>query len=156
RFSISTLLKCVVAIFGAIVVVMLAQSARESWTRLQTATRISEVANISGYMFTAMNSLRVDRSASLRGLLMEKTPTKMDPLLVAMRTWDMPALNSLVGALQSATFPEHDAAAADFAAKIKRLAELQKETEPFFLKPKAERPPNMAQDYGNAATAVMD
>ena len=156
RFSISTLLKCVVAIFGAIVVVMLAQSARESWNRLQTATRISEVANISGYMFTAMNSLRVDRSASLRGLLMEKTPTKMDPLLVAMRASDMPALNSLVAALQSATFPEHDAAAADFAAKIKRLAELQKETEPFFLKPKAERPANMAQDYGNAATAVMD
>src|ERR1700753_227067 len=109
RFSISTLLKCVVAIFGAIVVVMLAQGARESWNRLQTATRISEVANISGYMFTAMNSLRVARSSSLRGLSMDKTPTKLHPLMVAMRASDMPALNSLVTALQNSTFPGHDA-----------------------------------------------
>ena len=142
RLSVSTLLKCVIAIFGAIVVVMLALSARESWTRLQTANRISQVANISAHMFTAMNSLRVDRSASLRGLLMEKQPTKMDPLVTAMRAADMPALNDLVTALASADFPDHDAAAADFAAKIKRLAELQQQTEPFFLKPKAERPPN--------------
>ncbi len=156
RLSVSILLKCVIATFGAIVVVMLALSARESWSRLQTANRISQVANISAYMFTAMNSLRVDRSATLRGLLMDKQPAKMDPLVTAMRASDMPALNNLVAALAAADFPDHDAAATDFAAKIKRLAELQQQTEPVFLKPKAERPANLAPDYGKAADAVMD
>jgi methyl-accepting chemotaxis protein len=156
RLSISVLLKSVIAIFGAIVVIMLALNARQSWTRLQTANRISQVANISSYMFTAMNSLRVDRSSTLRGLMLDKVPTKVDPLIAAMRAADMPALNGLVTALGDADFPGHDAAAAEFATKVKQLADLQQQTEPYFSKPKAERPPNLAPDYGKAADAVMD
>ena len=66
RISVSTLLKSVIAVLGAAIVVMLALSARDSWARLNAADRISGVANVSGYMFTAMNSLRVDRSATGR------------------------------------------------------------------------------------------
>src|ERR1700733_6874910 len=57
RLSVSVLLKSVIAVLGATVIIMLALGARDSWTRLNTANRISGIANVSTYMFTALNSL---------------------------------------------------------------------------------------------------
>src|SRR5580704_8261282 len=99
RLSVSILLKSVIAVLGATVVIMLALSARESWTRVNTANRISGVANVSAYMFTALNSLRVDRFGTVRDLVGERQFPGLDPLLKGPRDTEMPALANIVTAL---------------------------------------------------------
>jgi methyl-accepting chemotaxis protein len=154
RISISTLLKSVIAVLGAAIVVMLALSARESWTRLNAANRISGVANASGYMFTALNSLRVDRSATGRDLLADRTTT--DPVLKSSRDTEMPALNSLPAALAAVDFPDRDQAVADFSARIKRLTDLQEKTAAAIAQPKSARPAGLGDEYFKDGTGMMD
>ena len=81
RLSISVLLKSVIAVLGATVIIMLALGARDSWTRLNTANRISGVANVSAYMFTALNGLRVDRFSTARDLVGETQFATIDSLI---------------------------------------------------------------------------
>ncbi len=138
RFSVSVLLKSVIAVMGAAIIIMLALSARESWMQLRTANRISDVANISAYMFTAMNSLRVDRASTVRELMGDKQV--MSALLKDARDKEMPALNALLPVLAATDFADRDQAIADLGGKIKRLAELQQQTEAALTQPKSARP----------------
>src|SRR5215469_8664560 len=125
RLSISVLLKSVIAIMGAVIVVMLALSARESWERLAAANRIAGVANVSGYMFEALNALRVDRFSTERDLIGERVFATMDPLVQNARDKEMPALRGLVAALATINYPDRDQAITDFSGRIARIAELQ-------------------------------
>jgi methyl-accepting chemotaxis protein len=154
RFSISILLKSVIAFMGVVIVVMLALSARESWTRLQTANRISGAANISAYMFAGLNSLRVDRSATQRAMLADRTT--MDPMVKSSRDIEMPALNALVPTLALLDFPDRDQAIADFSARLKRLTELQEKTAAAVAQPKSARPAGVGDEYFKESTALMD
>ena len=156
RVSVSILLKSVIAALGAIIVVMLALSARESWTRLKTASQISNVANISSYMFTAMNSLRVDRSATIRDLVADRQLTAMNSLLKESRDIEMPALNGLMTALASAEIPDRDQIAAEFGSKLKRLKELHEQTAAQFLQPKSARPAGLSDEYNKEVLGLMD
>jgi methyl-accepting chemotaxis protein len=154
RVSISVLLKSVIALMGAVIVVMLALSARESWTRLQVANRISGVADISAYMFTGLNSVRVDRSATQRSQIAERMT--MDPMIKRSRDKEMPALNALVPALAALDFPERDQAVADLGTKIKRLVELQEKTAAAIAQPKSTRPAGLGDEFFKEASALMD
>ncbi|HZC56550.1 MAG TPA: hypothetical protein VE396_10980, partial [Xanthobacteraceae bacterium] len=153
RISVSTLLKSVIAVLGAAIVVMLALSARDSWARLNAADRISGVANVSGYMFTAMNSLRVDRSATGRNLLNDRTT--IDPILNTSRDKEMPALNSLPAALAAVDFSDRDQAIAYFNTRIKRLTDLQERTAAI-AQPKSARPAGLGDEFFKEGTAMMD
>ena len=153
RFSISVLLKSVIALMGAVIVVMLALSARESWQRLQTANRISQVANVSAYIFTAMNSLRVDRASTVRDLLGEQRA--MSSLVKDSRDKEMPALNAMLPVLAAADFPDRDQAVADLSDKIKGLAELQPKTDAAIAQPKSARPAELGDAYFKQANALM-
>jgi len=155
RLSVNVLLKSIIAALGAVIVVLLALSARESWTRLDTANRISAVANASTYMFTAMNSLRVDRSSTVRDLLADRQLTTMGSLVKDTREAEIPALNALLPALAAVDFPERDQAIADFSGRTKRLLELQQQTAAAFLQPKSARPALLAQEYGKEADGLM-
>ena len=154
RISVSTLLKSVIAVLGAAIVVMLALSARDSWARLNAADRISGVANVSGYMFTAMNSLRVDRSATGRNLLNDRTT--IDPILNTSRDKEMPALNSLPAALAAVDFSDRDQAIAYFNTRIKRLTDLQERTAAAIAQPKSARPAGLGDEFFKEGTAMMD
>jgi methyl-accepting chemotaxis protein len=156
RLSISVLLKSVIAVMGAVIVVMLALSARESWSRLQTANRISQVANISAYMFTAMNSLRVDRASTMRDLMSDKQPAAINPMVKGARDAEMPALNAMLTALAAMDFPDRDQAVADLGDKVKRFTALQSQTTPAFLQPKSARPAGLGEDYNKQGTALAD
>src|ERR1700722_10293713 len=140
RLSVSVLLKSVIAMLGATVVIMLALGARDSWTRLNTANRISGVANVSAYMFTALNSLRVDRFSTVRDLVGDRQFPGLDPLLKTPRETEMQALDGLLTALATVDFPDRDQAIADFSARIKRFAELQDKTAAAMQQPKSARP----------------
>src|SRR5271165_5186701 len=133
RLSISVLLKSVIAVMGVVIVVMLALSARESWNRLQTANRISQVANISACMFTAMNGVRVDRAGTARDMLTDKHG--ISPLIKQMRDAEIPAFTALLPLLGAADFPDRDQAVADLDGKIKQLIALQQQTEAAMLQP---------------------
>ncbi len=156
RLSISALLKIAFAALFAAIIAMLAVNARESWMRFNTANRISAVAKVSNYMFVAMNSLRVDRSSTLRELLADRQSTAIPGLIKSTRGAEMPALNALMPALAASDFPDRDQAIADFSARIKRLVQLQELTAPAFLQPKAARAAGLAQDYAKEADALME
>ena len=156
RLSISVLLKSVIALMGVVIVVMLALSARESWTRLQTANRISQVANISAYMFTALNSLRVDRASTMRDLLADKPPSGIAKMIKDQRDMEMPALDSTLQVLATSDFPDREQAIADLAPRIKKFAELQKQTDAAFSQPKAARPAGLGEDYNKQGIALTD
>jgi hypothetical protein len=136
RLSVSALLKAVIATFSAALVIMLALDARESAVSLSTANRISSVANVSTYMFRAMNGLRVDRASTQRDLLADRQQATIEPLLKDSRDSEMSALNGLLTALAAADFPDRDQALADFAGRTKRLAELQQRTAAALAQPK--------------------
>lgn len=81
RVSVNVILKSVIATLAAAVVVMLAMGAWSSWVRLGAVNRIAAAADASGYMFTALHNLRVDRASSFRDLRADKQLTAMSPLL---------------------------------------------------------------------------
>src|SRR5215469_8386147 len=155
RLSISVLLKSVIALMGVVIVVMLAMSARESYDRLASANRIAGVANVSGYMFEALNALRVDRFSTARDLVGERQFATMDPLVQNARDKEMPALHGLVAALATLNYPERDQAVADFAGRIKRIAELQEKTAAALKEPKSARPPGLADEYGKEGDGLI-
>ena len=155
RLSVSVLLKSVIAMLGATVIIMLALGARDSWTRLNTANRISGVANVSAYMFTALNGLRVDRFSTARDLVNDRQFATLDPLIKAARDKEMPALNSLATALASVDFPDRDQAIADLSSRTKRLADLQDKTAAAMAQPKAERPAELSDAYGKEGDGLM-
>jgi methyl-accepting chemotaxis protein len=155
RLSVSVLLKSVIAMLGATVIIMLALGARDSWTRLNTANRISGVANVSAYMFTALNGLRVDRFSTARDLVNDRQFATLDPLIKAARDKEMPALNSLGSALAIVDFPDRDQAIADLSSRTKRLADLQDKTAAAMAQPKAERPAELSDAYGKEGDGLM-
>jgi methyl-accepting chemotaxis protein len=155
RLSVSVLLKSVIAMLGATVIIMLALGARDSWIRLNTANRISGVANVSAYMFTALNGLRVDRFSTARDLVNDRQFATLDPLIKAARDKEMPALNSLGSALAIVDFPDRDQAIADLSSRTKRLADLQDKTAAAMAQPKAERPAELSDAYGKEGDGLM-
>jgi methyl-accepting chemotaxis protein len=156
RFSISVLLKSVIALMGLAIMVVLALSANESWVRLKAANRISQVANISAYMFTALNSLRVDRAGTARDLLSDRQFTEMNAMIKSSRDTEMPALNSMLAALASAEFPDRDQALGDLGGRIKHYTELQSQTTAALQQPKSARPAGLGDEYNKEGIALGD
>jgi methyl-accepting chemotaxis protein len=159
RLPVNLLLKSVIAILATAVVVMLALGAWSSWIRLAAVNRIAAAADASGYMFTALHNLRIDRASSFRDLRAEKPLTTVNALLRDAREAEMPALKSALVALQGTDFPERQAAVATLDQAIKKLTALHEESTPAFLRPKAERRPALAQemfDEANNLLALLD
>ena len=151
RVSVSALLKCVIAVLSAAVVIMLAISAWSSWGRLDAASRIAAIADASGYMFTALHNLRVDRTSSFRDLQADRVFTSMGQLLRESREGEMPALNGALVALANVDFPERATAIADLEQKIKKLVALHQESAAALAQPKAARRAGLAQETYDAA-----
>jgi methyl-accepting chemotaxis protein len=156
RTSVNTLLKAVIATMGAAIVLLLALNAWDSWQRLRTANRIAAVADASGYLFTSLHNLRVDRASTFRDLLGDKPVTAPNNLMVQARRDEMPALNAALKALAAVDFPERAEATADLAQRIQRLDSLHAQTTAAFGKPKTERPPALNQDFVKEADAFID
>jgi methyl-accepting chemotaxis protein len=156
RTSVNTLLKSVIAILGAAVVVMLALNAWDSWQRLRVASRIAAVADVSGYLFTSLHNMRVDRASVFRDLQSDKPVTRPNELLAQSIRDEMPALSSALKAMDAVDFPERAAAVADLAPRIKRLEALHAESAAAFGQPKAARRAGIAQDYSNEVGAFID
>jgi len=68
RLTISALLKSVIAVMAACVVAFLITTAWDAWGRLQSAGRISVIAEVSENAFKAMHNLRTDRANTTQTL----------------------------------------------------------------------------------------
>ncbi len=156
RLTVNLLLKSIIAITATVVIVMLALGAWESWTRLAAVNRIATVADASGYLFTALHNLRVDRASTFRDLNSDREFTSLPPLIKEPRDAEVPALKSGLAAVEAADFPERQQAVAQLGQAIKKLTELQQETAAAFLQPKASRRPGLAQEYVKETTALME
>ena len=106
RLTIATLLKSVIAAMAACVVVFLVMTALKSWGRLQTAARISVVADASAHAFRAMNTLRTDRATVGQNLNADTVTADSIATLVGYRDVINPALRSLLDIAATVEFPE--------------------------------------------------
>ena len=157
RLSANALVKSVVTITVTAVVLMLAASTWQSWQRLVMASRMAANADATGYMFTAMYSLRTDRSFSTRDLnLPNPTPPAMRKPIAESRAAAVPALKSAVVALQRAHFADRDALIVKFQSEVKTLLPLLDESWAALDKPKTERPTQLAPEFTAAETALLD
>ena len=155
KVSINAFLKSVIVTMAAAVMIVLSISAWSSWTRLAAVNRIAAVAETSGYLFTALHNLRVDRASSYRDLLSEKQTTELAPLLKATRTAEMPALKSALTALQATDFPGKESAISDLSQAITKLTSLHQESVAAFAMPLATRRPGLAQEYAKVTDDLM-
>src|SRR6267378_3625905 len=73
RMSANALLKAVIAAMAAVVMILLANSAWQSWQKLAAVGRILTVADASANAFKAMHNLRTDRASTFRTLNGEGT-----------------------------------------------------------------------------------
>jgi hypothetical protein len=145
RLTVSALLKTVIAITSVCVVIALSLTAYESWDRLQTANRISGIANASADLFKAMHNLRTDRSTTTRLLnATEPVDSEIDKYLRALRDAQMPAMARALELLPNIDFPQSGTLVPELARLYKLLTEEQKQFWEDVAKPKDQRRANLA------------
>ena len=147
RLTVSALLKTVILVTSFCVVVGFSLNAWDSWGRLQAASRIAGIAEASANMFKAMHNLRTDRSTTSR-LLNSDAPMEADieKYLRNIRDTEMPAMTSALAQLGGM----------EFARLLKAMTSQQKEFWDAIGKPKASRPPTLAKEYMDTATAMLE
>jgi methyl-accepting chemotaxis protein len=153
KISVNALLKSVIAIMAFALTVTFAISAWNTWSRLATTKQIMVAADITGDIFTALHNLRVDRSYSVRDLNSDQPFKEISPALKEMRAADLPAMKSALAKLQSAVFPGQAASYASLRDAVTKLESLHQASAAALLRPKAERPPGLANEY---ATQTMN
>jgi methyl-accepting chemotaxis protein len=156
RLSVNALLKTVIVTLAAAVVIGLALGVWGSWNRLASANRLAAVSNTSTYLFTALHNLRVDRSASVRDLKTDKQYSTINPLIIRVRAAEMPALRSVLVALDEVDFPERQAVAARLGDMIGKLAAVHEESLAALGEPKAKRRQGIAEDFSNETTTLLE
>src|SRR3954470_13148538 len=157
RLTVSALLKTVILVTSFCVVVGFSLNAWDSWGRLQAASRIAVIADASANIFKAMHNLRTDRSTTNRLL---NSDAAMDPeiekYLRNIRDTEMPAMGNALGLLGGLQFGQHQTLVPEFDRVFKTMATLQKEFWEAVAKPKAQRRPELANEYTAAANAMLE
>ena len=105
RLSVNVLLNSVVAVLAAAVVVMLSLGAWDSVKRLTVVGRIANVTEASGYLFTALHSLRFDRSSTTREMNSEQQLSSLIPAHKQGRDAEVAALKSGLAVIEATDFP---------------------------------------------------
>jgi methyl-accepting chemotaxis protein len=156
RLTIATLLKSIIAVMATCVVVVLALGAWDSWGRLNTAGRMSTIAEASGYVFKAMHNLRTDRSTTFRGLNADVTmQPDTETYLKRIRGAEMPAMKSAAELLVNADFPGKATLIPEYNRLMQKLITLQADSWDQMSKPKASRSPGLAKEFQDHVDAVL-
>ena len=148
RLTVSALLKTVILITAAVTIAQFSYGAWESWQRLQSASRISVVADISANLFKAMHSLRTDMSTTSRSMNAEQP---MDPEIEkyvrTLREVEMPAMNSGLAKLNNIEIAQKSTLVPEFDRLLKKLTDQQREFWQEIVKPKASRRVALGKEY---------
>jgi methyl-accepting chemotaxis protein len=157
RLTVSALLKAVILSTALVIVVMFSLSAWESWQRLQSASRISVIAEASANLFRAMHNLRTDRSTTNR-LLNSDQPMDSDieKYLRALREAEIPAMANALPLLNSMEFNQQKTLVPEFDRLFKTLTAEQKEFWEEIAKPKASRRAALPKEYMETTQGLLD
>ncbi|WP_027515466.1 methyl-accepting chemotaxis protein [Bradyrhizobium sp. WSM1417] len=157
RLTVSALLKAVIAITSVCVVIALSLTAYESWDRLKTANRISQIADTSADLFKAMHNLRTDRSTTVRLLnATEPMDGEIEKYLRALRDAQMPAMARALELLPTMDFPQSGTLVPELARLYKLLIEEQKQFWEDVAKPKDQRRAGLPKEYMETTQGLLD
>jgi len=157
RLTVSVLLKAVIAITSVCVVIALSLTAYESWDRLKTANRISQIAVTSADLFKAMHNLRTDRSTTVRLLnATEPMDGEIEKYLRALRDAQMPAMARAIELLPAMDFPQSSTLVPELARLYKLLIEEQKQFWEDVAKPKDQRRAGLPKEYMETTQGLLD
>ncbi|MGY4627732.1 methyl-accepting chemotaxis protein [Bradyrhizobium sp. USDA 4486] len=157
RLTVSALLKAVIAITSVCVVIALSLTAYESWDRLKTANRISQIADASADLFKAMHNLRTDRASTSRLLnATEPMDSEIEKYLRAIRDAEMPAMVHALELLPDMDFPQSGALVPELARLYKSLTEEQKQFWEEVAKPKDQRRAGLPKEYMDTTQGLLE
>ncbi|BBZ91731.1 hypothetical protein F07S3_15640 [Bradyrhizobium diazoefficiens] len=157
RLTVSALLKAVIAITSVCVVIALSLTAYESWDRLKTANRISQIADASADLFKAMHNLRTDRSTTNRLLnATEPMDSEIEKYLRALRDAQMPAMAHALELLPNIDFSQSGTLVPELARLNKLLIEEQKQFWEDVAKPKDQRRAGLPKEYMETTQGLLE
>ncbi len=156
QLTVSALLKLVIGVMAACVVAVLSVGAWASWERLQTAGRISVIADASASAFKAMHNLRNDRPSTNRLLIGDQViQPDMIKYLHGIRDDEMPAMRSAADLLATIEFPDQNVLVPALSQLMQKLSVLQAESWNAMSQPKASRRPALVKEYMETTEVLL-
>jgi methyl-accepting chemotaxis protein len=156
RLGASALLKSVIGVMAACVIAVLSVSAWTSWQRLETAGRITVIAEASASAFKAMHNLRNDRPSTSRLLTSDQAmQPDMGSYLRTIRGDEMPAMRATAELLPAIEFVDKETLIPAMSRLIQTLAALHAESWEAMSQPKASRRPALLKEYMETAAALL-
>ena len=157
RLTVSALLKTVILTTALCVVVGFSLNAWDSWNRLQVASRISVVADVSANLFKAMHNLRTDRSTTNRMLNSDAAmDADIEKYLRNIRDTEMPAMANALVTLNTMDLPQAKTLVPELDRAFKTLGNHQKEFWEMMAKPKAQRRAALPKEYMDTVNVLLD
>ncbi|MCP4619373.1 MAG: HAMP domain-containing protein [Bradyrhizobium sp.] len=157
RVTVSALLKTVILATAFCVVVGFSLNAWDSWSRLQVASRIAVIADVSANLFKAMHNLRTDRSTTVRSLNSDAPmDAEIEKYLRGIRDAEMPAMAAALAVLPNMDFPQQKTLVPEFDRAFKAITAQQKEFWEMMGKPKAQRRADLPRQYSDTVNALLD
>ena len=155
RLTVSGLLKAVILSTALVIVVKFSLSAWDSWQHLESASRMSTVADASANLFKAMHNLRTDRATTSRLLNSDSMDADIEKYLRDLRGAEMPAMAKGLALLGQMHFPQHDTLVPAFDHAFKTITALQKEFWQAMGQPKASRRPTLSKEYVDVTNVLL-
>jgi hypothetical protein len=156
RSSASALLKAVIGVMAACVVAVLSVGGWTSWQRLQTAGRITVIAEASASAFKAMHNLRNDRPSTSRLLTSDQViQPDMVSYLRTIRGDEMPAMRATAELLPAIDFVDKETLIPALSRLVQTLTALHAESWEAMSQPKASRRPALLGEYMETAEVLL-
>lgn len=156
RVSANFLLQSVIAVVGVALVAALATGAFDAWRAVGTASRLQGLAEVAGHAFRAMHNLRIDRSFTVRALVLDGFADAAALRQIASsREAELPALASTIAALRTVDIANRDAVVAELDKANQALNALAKESAAEFNIPKAQRRATLPKEYETLCTDLL-
>ncbi len=156
RLSASALLKAVIGLMAACVVAVLSVTGWTSWQRLQTAGRITVIAEASASAFKAMHNLRNDRPSTSRLLTSDQViQPDMASYLRTIRGDEMPAMRATIELLPAIDFADKETLIPALSRLVQTMTALHAESWEAMSQPKASRRPALLKEYMETAEVLL-
>ena len=155
--SAALLLKCIVGLFSAAIIAVLAAQSWLAWSDYAASQRATAVVEVSRNIFTALTNLRNDRAGTQRAWADEQPMSATAASdLRQQRGAEMIALRNSLAALPDMAFNGKDTLLPALRASVERLAALQAEFDSHIRDPKSSRRGDLGTQYGAEATALLE
>jgi methyl-accepting chemotaxis protein len=157
RLTVSALLKSVIILMAIGVVSALSVSAWDCWERLRLAGRTSAIADASSSLFKAMHNLRNDRSSTNRAMNADAVvQPEVEKYIRSIQDNEVPPLRAATELLPSIDFVDKATLLPALTQLGEKLTTQRAETWDAMRKPKISRPPALAKQYDETATALLE